>query len=218
MSIRNLIKTWVYKRKSLLDPTKNYSQAPQKLAHRFRHKTILDVGAGKQKITDSVITLDRFEPADLKADAFHLPIKSNSVDLAFSIAVLEHLKEPKQAVDEIYRTLKKGGQVYIEIPFLQPFHSSPDDFYRATLPGLKHWCRDFQEIGSGVCVGPGSTIAWIEIEYIRLIFGRIPLLGLLVELLFRIWSLPLKFLDRLLVDHKDSHIIASAIFFHGKKT
>jgi ubiquinone/menaquinone biosynthesis C-methylase UbiE len=146
-----------------------------------------------------------------------LPLANQSVDLVFSIAVLEHLKEPFKAIQEIHRVLKKSGEVYIEIPFIQPFHESPNDYYRATLQGLKHWCRNFTEIESGVCVGPGSAIAWMEIEYVRLLFGKIPIIGLILELLFRAWSLPLKYLDKLIINYSESHKTASAIFFYGRK-
>lgn len=206
-----------YKRKSFMDPTQNYSHLPQDLVKRFTGKKILNIGAGKERLGESVITLDRLTAADIIGDAQNLPIKSSSVDLTISIAVLEHLKEPYRAIQEMERVLKKEGEIYIEIPFLQPYHASPNDYYRATLSGLKHWCRRFKEVTSGVCVGPGSAVAWLEIEYVKLWFGKIPLFGILAELLFRAWSLPLKYLDRFLIGKSEAHIGASAIYFHGKK-
>jgi SAM-dependent methyltransferase len=206
-----------YKRKTIFDPTKNYSDWPEKLVEKHKNKRVLDVGSGVSKLGNKVITIDRFEKADIKADAAFLPIKNNSVDLVFSIAVLEHLKEPYEAVREMHRVLKKDGEAYIEIPFLQPFHGSPNDYYRATLPGLKHWCRELTELESGVCVGPGSAVAWIEIEYVRLWFGKIPILGVLIEILFRLWSLPLKYLDKWFINRKEAQVIPSAIYFYGKK-
>lgn len=217
MDLRHWLVTKRYKRKSFFDPTQNYSPLPQRLVKKYVGKRILNIGAGKERLGKEVITIDRFEAADILGDAQSLAIKSSSMDLALSIAVLEHLKEPYQAIQELKRILKEGGEVYIEIPFLQPFHASPHDYYRTTLPGLKHWCRNFKELESGVCVGPGSAVAWLEIEYVRLWFGKLPVFGLLAELLFRAWSLPLKYLDRFLVSKKDVHISASAIFFHGRK-
>lgn len=217
MDVRHWLVTRVYRRKSFFDPTQNYSKLPQRLIKKFHGKLILNIGAGKERLGEDVITIDKFENADLTGDAQSLPIKSSSIDLVLSIAVLEHLKEPYQAIQEIERVLKNGGEFYIEIPFLQPFHASPYDYYRATLPGLKHWCRHFKEIESGVCVGPGSAVAWLEIEYIKLWFGKLPLFGILAELLFRAWSLPLKYLDRFLIGKSEAHIGASAIYFHGKK-
>lgn len=216
MKIRDCLKL-AYKRKSFLDPSLNYSQIASGLIEKFSGKNILNIGSGSEEFSDKVITLDKFEDADIRGDAMCLPITSGSIDLALSIAVLEHLPEPALAVKEMNRILTEGGEVYIEIPFLQPFHESPNDYFRATLEGLKHWCRDFEEIDSGVCVGPGSAVAWLEIEYIRLWFGKIPIIGLLIEILFRIWSMPLKYLDRFLLAKKDAHKTASAIYFHGRK-
>jgi SAM-dependent methyltransferase len=217
MQSRNWLRKKLYKRKSLFDPTKNYSNLPRKLIKKYSGKKILNIGSGDESLGDEVITLDKFEKARITADASRLPIKSESIDLALSIAVLEHLPEPAMAVEEMFRVLKPNAELYVEIPFLQPFHASPYDYFRATLPGLKYWCRHFKEIESGVCVGPGSAVAWLEIEYIRLWFGKIPLFGILFELIFRAWSLPLKFLDRFLIRRKDAPIAASAIYFHGKK-
>lgn len=217
MSLKTWLTSHFYRRKSFFDPTKNYSHLPQQLIKKFDQKMIIDAGAGEEKIGNNVITLDLYSKTDIQADVMQLPLKSNSVDLAFSIAVLEHLPEPYQAVQELYRILKPGGEVYLEIPFLQPFHSSPHDYYRATIPGLKHWCRHFQELQSGVCVGPGSAVAWLEIEYTKLWFHQLPLIGLPLEILFRLWTLPLKHLDRWLISFPDSHITASAIYFHGVK-
>lgn len=216
MNIRQTLKN-KYQPRSLFDPTKNYSHLPQRIIQDNQGKVIIDVGSGKTHLSKEVITLDKFAKADICADATSLPLKSSSVDVIISIAVLEHLKEPAQAINEMYRTLKKGGEIYLEIPFLQPFHGSPNDYYRATLPGLQHWCRKFKELESGVCVGPGSAIAWVEIEYLRLWFSKIPLVGIVIELLFRLWTLPLKYLDRYLVNKSDAHVIASAIYFHGRK-
>ena len=214
--MRSLLKKF-YSRKSVFDPTNNFSRIPQQLIEKFSGKKILNIGAGNEPLGDKVITIDRFTQADIRADACSLPVKTGSVDLALCIAVLEHLPEPAAAVAEIARILKPNGEVYIEIPFLQPYHESPGDYFRATRQGLEYWCRDFQKVGSGVCVGPGSAVAWLEIEYVKLWFGRIPILGLLAELLFRACFLPLKFLDQFLIGNPEAHITASAIYFHGKK-
>lgn len=216
MNAKKWLASW-YKPRSLFDPTKNYSQISQKLVKKYLHMKILNVGAGESPLGKAVITLDKYSQASIKGDALALPIKTNSVDLILSIAVLEHLKEPYQAIQEMQRVLKKSGEIYIEIPFLQPFHGTPDDYFRASLSGLQHWCRHFKEIKSGVCVGPGSAVAWIEIEYLRLWLGKIPLFGLLVELILRLWTLPLKCLDKYLISKKEAFKTASAVYFYGRK-
>ncbi len=213
---KNLAK--LYKRKSLFDPTHNYSHIVKHMVEDLSKKRILNVGAGKERLGDNVTTLDLYENADINADAVHLPFKSATFDAVISIAVLEHLKEPQQSIGEMYRVLKKGGEIYVEVPFLQPFHASPHDYFRVTQAGLRHWLKDFEEIKSGVCVGPGSSLAWISIEYTKLITKRLPGISLIAELLMRAWLLPLKIIDGWLVKDDQSHITASAIYFHGRKT
>lgn len=207
----------VYKRQSILDPTQNYNQTAKQLAQKYKHKIALDVGSGTSKLAPTIISLDKFTSADITADAQALPIQSNSVDCLINTAVLEHTREPQTVINECHRVLKTGGEVYFEVPFLQPFHASPHDYFRVTLPGLKHWCRSFSEISSGVCVGPGSTLAWISAEYSRLLFGSLPVIGLGIEVIVRLLLLPLKWLDRFLITKPNAHITASAVYFHGRK-
>ncbi|MGA8602935.1 MAG: class I SAM-dependent methyltransferase, partial [Beijerinckiaceae bacterium] len=49
----------------------------------------------------------------------HLPFESNTFDAVFSIAVLEHVRDPFRCAAEIARVLKRGGRFYCCIPFLQ---------------------------------------------------------------------------------------------------
>ncbi len=53
------------------------------------------------------------------ADAHHLPLRDCSVDFVLSLSLLEHLKYPEKCVEELYRVLKNGGRVVIQIPNLQ---------------------------------------------------------------------------------------------------
>lgn len=49
------------------------------------------------------------------ADAHNIPYEKNSFDLVVSTEVLEHLDDPKSAILEIKRVLKKGGTAVIEL-------------------------------------------------------------------------------------------------------
>jgi SAM-dependent methyltransferase len=48
------------------------------------------------------------------------------------IEVLDHLKEPQKAADELYRILRPGGTLIMTTRFLYPIHSVPHDYLRYT--------------------------------------------------------------------------------------
>lgn len=52
----------------------------------------------------------------LIADAEALPIKSDCLNIVFSITVLQNLAEPMEGLKEAYRVLKKDGRAFITIP------------------------------------------------------------------------------------------------------
>ena len=79
-------------------------------------------------------------------DAHLLPFSSSSVDCVLCCEVLEHIKEPRQCCNEIWRVLKPGGVVFISVPFLLPIHADPDDYHRFTPSGLKILLDDFNSI------------------------------------------------------------------------
>lgn len=49
-------------------------------------------------------------------DVYALPFKSDFFDMVHSAEVLEHLEEPKKAISEVYRVLKKGGAFILTVP------------------------------------------------------------------------------------------------------
>ena len=57
-------------------------------------------------------TIDLNSPlADIKADICNLPIKNDSYDFILCNHVLEHIIDDEKAMKELYRVLKKVGQV-----------------------------------------------------------------------------------------------------------
>jgi SAM-dependent methyltransferase len=58
----------------------------------------------------------------LKASAEEIPLPSNSVDLAISFNVFEHIPEPSKALKEIVRVLRPGGIFYTT--FGPPFNAA----------------------------------------------------------------------------------------------
>lgn len=181
---------------------------------------ILDLGAGNRRRADNVINLEieATPEVDVIADGHLLPFNDNTFDAVISEAVLEHVHSPVRVVAEIYRVLKPGGYICIAVPFLQGYHASPHDYQRWTLPGIIQLCTAFSEIESGACAGPTTALHWILREYIGLIcsFGSL-LLAKAISLLIGWLTFPFLIIDALLSRHKHAHILASAIYFLGKK-
>jgi SAM-dependent methyltransferase len=82
---------------------------------------------------------------NIVGDAMKLPFKNNSIDTVLSTQVLEHLKDPQKAIDEIFRVLKKGGVCILSTNMAWINHAVPDDYYRYTESGLKYLFRNFSK-------------------------------------------------------------------------
>jgi SAM-dependent methyltransferase len=59
----------------------------------------------------------------LTFDGIHIPINDQEIDLAYSRQVFEHVRHPRQLLEEIYRVLKSGGHFVGSTSHLEPFHS-----------------------------------------------------------------------------------------------
>jgi SAM-dependent methyltransferase len=73
-------------------------------------------------------------------------IPSNNFDIIICTEVLEHTINPFNAVNEIYRILKKGGICYVTTPFNFRIHGPLPDCWRFSEHGLKSLFKDFSEL------------------------------------------------------------------------
>ncbi len=81
---------------------------------------------------------------DLVLDARRMTeVESDSFDCVFVSGVLEHVDDCHAAVREIHRVLKTGGVLLVGVPFKQPVHRAPMDFWRFTEFGLRYLLREF---------------------------------------------------------------------------
>jgi SAM-dependent methyltransferase len=149
-------------------------------------------------------------------DAHALPFADGAFDGVVIQAVLEHLLDPVRAVAEIHRVLAPGGLVYAETPFMQQVHEGAYDFTRWTALGHRRLFRWFDELDSGVAVGPASALVW-SVRY----FARsLPRSVTMARVLDRVATLAvfwLKYLDRWLVSHPGAHDAASSVYFCGRR-
>lgn len=71
--------------------------------------------------TDKYITADIESPlAKIKLDVHAIPFDEGKFDVIFCNHVMEHVKDDKKAMSEIFRVLKPGGFAILQIPLFYP--------------------------------------------------------------------------------------------------
>ena len=113
---------------------------------------------------------------DIVGDIHDIPLPNENVNAIICLAVLEHVKNPIRAMDEMYRVLKPGGKLLIYVPFLYYYHAHPGyypDYWRFTYDTLKMFAEPFSHS---------------EIESVRLPIETLTRLTPLGRWKFPIWA------------------------------
>lgn len=182
------------------------NEACQRITLRGR---VLDLGSGRNKASyhrffqkDATAQIDFLDlrPVSHKEEATTfdfekdpLPYETENVDQILIFNLLEHLYNYNHLLQEVVRTLKKGGQIFGAVPFLVGYHPDPRDFFRYTSESLR---RIFIENGLNepqiqiLAVGP-FTASFFQSEFIlpramKILFY--PLIYLLDKIFF--WLRP----------------------------
>ncbi len=182
---------------------------------------ILNVGAGSTNFGEKVINLDIFDSGttDVIASSLEMPFADESGDLLILQGVLEHVYSADQTLAECFRVMKKGGLFYTEMPFLQPYHPTPIDLRRTTVPGITELCRPLEEVEKGIHTGPASTVTWIVRELIAgLLAGGNERIFPRVNSIVGWFVFPFKYLDYWFENKPHLHCIASSVYYIGRKT
>lgn len=118
---------------------------------------LLDAGAGNFRFRDILRKKDYiYESQDFDqvfdqdsrgkhtyvCDINRIPVEPNRFDIVVCTQVLEHLPDPLGAIQELSRTLKSGGELFLTTNFLFPIHGAPYDFFRFTNFGLEYLCKE----------------------------------------------------------------------------
>jgi len=200
-----------------------YKKAKKRLLRKYdQEHIVLNIGSGPTYFNNhqDIINVDihKYDEVDLVADIIDLPIEDEKIDFIINIAILEHVDKTNDALREIYRILKPGGEVFCYVPFIVPFHGAPQDFHRWTMLGMKKLFSKFEILEIGIGAGPTSGFLWVFQEWVAILlsFGNkkihdIILLGLLVI------SMPLKFMDIILVKFPHAEKIASGFYIVAQK-
>ncbi len=112
----------------------------------------MQVGVHGSKIGKHWVSVDLYDYSpviDFHYDIQALEFADDTFDAIVCNAILEHVENPIKAIGELFRVLKKGGRIWVEVPFNQPYHPTPGDFWRVTPDGIKIWMHQFKEISSG---------------------------------------------------------------------
>jgi 2-polyprenyl-3-methyl-5-hydroxy-6-metoxy-1,4-benzoquinol methylase len=83
-------------------------------------KCFLDLGCGdqhlRQPVQDRGMIYFGLDINDINFEFDKLPYENDSIDIIASLAVIEHIANPDNFLNEIFRVMKPGGIVYISTP------------------------------------------------------------------------------------------------------
>ncbi|MDQ5823857.1 MAG: methyltransferase domain-containing protein [Chloroflexota bacterium] len=184
--------------------------------------TVLDLGAGNLTLDlPNVIRMDvTLTPyVDVVGDAHMLPFLPDTLDFIFSLAVIEHLRNPFEAAQETHRVLRNGGYVYGECNFVFAYHGYPHHYFNASQQGLEQVFNSFEKFRSGVAPYqmPSEALRMVIGTYLHWMqSGDEP--GALTFRLFlqEILNLPLGNYDSLFTEEGALNV-AAGVFFFGRK-
>jgi SAM-dependent methyltransferase len=119
---------------------------------------VLNIGAGRDKLGDNVISLDftntqdnwlgGIPNPDVVADMHHIPFPDETFDTIVATHILEHSKTPQQALFEMLRVIKNNGVIcgilpnfYCGMPIWY-YHRNPTHYQRFTDLDFRAWLSE----------------------------------------------------------------------------
>jgi hypothetical protein len=64
-------------------------------------------------------------------------------DIGICCSVLEHTPFPWKMAENITSMIKRGGSLYVSVPWVQRWHAYPDDYWRISHSGIKALFPEF---------------------------------------------------------------------------
>ncbi len=155
--IKKYYPSWNTIPEKLQDEEKTRKKLFQSFVADSVNQACLQIGVRDQKHAPHWVSCDLYDTRpliDYNDDIHNLKFEKHSFDKIACLAILEHVENPLQAIGELKRVLKPHGEIWVEVPFSQPYHPSPNDYWRVTLQGLRLWLKDFHEIKAGYFGNP----------------------------------------------------------------
>ncbi|MDQ6678146.1 MAG: methyltransferase domain-containing protein [Acidobacteriota bacterium] len=209
---------WAHRLYRVLQPPAPFIRNPAEPLHFPLGRWNLCIGGAGSR-PEGYVNLDLFPlpGVDVAADAEHLPFPNDIFQCIECDAVLEHVRDPGQVLQEIARVLAPGGHAHVVTPFCHPFHRYPEDYRRFTPDGLKLLAgAQFDVVAEGWRTGPTATLLVFVLEYVKLWFPwrawRIVAHGVLGWLLF-----PLRYLDLLFFRSGRSGVLGNHCYLWLRK-
>lgn len=135
---------------------------------------VIDAGGGTPFTKSLAAYRSLFEPVDYRTldidpatnpdivgDIHHLPLEDGTVDAFICRSVLEHIRDPRQALHEMHRALRPGGQLLVTVPSVYPYHARPGhypDLWRFFEEGLRVLLEDFTDVRLQAGGGPATRM------------------------------------------------------------
>jgi SAM-dependent methyltransferase len=149
---------------------------------------ILNVGAGGRvaKVIAEMQAQGNFSVTSVDIDAARKPdvvadiityAPKMSYDAIVMIEVLEHVKDPGRAIENVYGLLKPGGCLFLSTPFLFPLHDRPMDFFRFTRYGLELLFGQFATVEIRARDGWAETFCVLLARLFREQFRGVSIIG-----------------------------------------
>lgn len=168
----------------------------------------LNVGSGNRRLHPQVINLDITAGAgvDVVASAEKLPFSDNYFALVITQETLEHVRDPFESVQEMYRVLRPGGTLYCQVPFTIGYHPGPTDYWRFTKEGVLELIERAGFDCEAIYPSVGAAVGFyrIAVEFASILVANVgsPLYHP-AKATFALVLYPIKYLDRVLSVQRD---------------
>ncbi len=183
---------------------------------------ILEIGAGNISLDlPNVIRMDvTLTPyVDVVGDAHALPFRPGTFSFVFSLAVIEHLRQPFLAAQETFDVLRNGGYVYGDCNFVFAYHGYPHHYFNASEQGLEQAFSQFEKLRTGVAPYqmPSFALVMVLATYLQHMGDSDdPEVQAYKALLDKVLAQPLKKYDALFTEGAALNV-AAGVFYFGRK-
>jgi SAM-dependent methyltransferase len=129
------------------------------VAPSYAGRRVLEIGSGRQDLGANAYSMKDLFPAtcefiqsDVNPDFGHLVVDMTTMedkdeyDAILCLSVLEHVPNFWDAIPRLHQALRPGGQLFVSVPCVFPYHDEPQDYYRFTEYGVRRMLSEFQHL------------------------------------------------------------------------